>query len=354
MAQIHGQIDSLKQIRNTLDSKGISRFNSINDLNDFLENYRSEEKHILKRFENELAKDIINLKQSINYNNQVLLSVRNKSLEKINRKIISNFNLIVNSKKEYEKSYLEKYFALIIVKLFGIRLKYLQNNYDKIVKSSTIGIENKIDKDHLTLKRFILEKDTEVHIRSEKDIKHLTQIKDVVTNLNPLIAGAIGENLVVKEIKKLSDDYILINDFSLELKEPIFNRKENDRINSIQIDHLLISKAGIFILETKNWSRQSIQSKKLWSPVEQINRTSYALFVLLSRKNIKLKNHFWGENKEIPIRSIIVMINEKPKERFKYVKIKTVNELNGYIEYFKPIFNNQELNKIYREVISLT
>ena len=249
MAQIHGQIDSLKQIRHTLDVKGISRFNSINQLNAFLQNYRSEEKLIQKRFENELAKDIIDLKQSISYNQEVLKIVRNKSLEKLNRKIIANFNLMMSIKKEYDKYFIEKLFASIVVKLLGTRLKYLQNNYNKILQNSSIGVENKIDQDHQTLKRFVLEKDNELLIRSEKDIKHLSQIKDVVTNLNPLIAGAIGENLVVKEIKKLSDEYILINDFSLELEEPIFNRKENDRIYSIQIDHLLISKAGLFILE---------------------------------------------------------------------------------------------------------
>ncbi len=354
MAQIHGQIDSLKQIRNTLDLKGVSRFNSINQLNDFLKNYKSEEKLIQQHFENEIAKDILDLKQRINYNHDVLKRVRNKSLGELNRKIIANFNSMTRLKKEYDKSYLEKFFALIIVKLLDARLNYLQNNYDKILQNSTIRVENKIDQDHQTMKRFVLDKDTEVLTRSEKEIKDLVQIKDVVTKMNPLIAGAIGENLVVKEIKKLSDDYILINDFSLELETPIYYKKDNSRIRSIQIDHLLISKAGIFILETKNWSRESIQSSKLWSPVEQINRTSYALFVLISRENIKLKKHLWGENKQIPIRSVVVMVNEKPRERFKFVKIKTLKELNSYIEYFDPVFNDNELNRIYKGLINLS
>ena len=145
----------------------------------------------------------------------------------------------------------------------------------------------------------------------------------------------------------------MINDFSLKLDTPIRYKKDNSWIQTIQIDHLLISKAGIFILETKNWSKRSIESKKLWSPVEQINRTSHAMFVLMARKNIKLNTHFWGENKQIPIRSIVVMVNEKPKEHFKYVKIKTVKELNGYIQYFDSIFDEREVNKIYKEVISL-
>ena len=39
--------------------------------------------------------------------------------------------------------------------------------------------------------------------------------RDVLENLKNLISGAIGENLVVNEIKKLGDDYALINDFNL-------------------------------------------------------------------------------------------------------------------------------------------
>ena len=83
-------------------------------------------------------------------------------------------------------------------------------------------------------------------------------------------------------MKKLSDDFILINDFSLKFNPPIFNRRENDRIFSIQIDHLLISKAGIFILETKNWSKKSIESLSLRSPIERIQRTSFALYVIIN------------------------------------------------------------------------
>ncbi len=98
MAHIHGQIDSLKQIRSTLDLNGISRFNSINELNDFLKNYKSEEKLIQQRFENEIAEDIIDLKQRIHYNQEVLKSLRNKSLREHNRKIIANFNRKVSIK----------------------------------------------------------------------------------------------------------------------------------------------------------------------------------------------------------------------------------------------------------------
>jgi hypothetical protein len=58
-----------------------------------------------------------------------------------------------------------------------------------------------------------------------------------------------------------------------------------------------------------------------------------------------VKVHHWGK-KEIPIRNVIVMIGHKPRELFQYVTVKTLNELNNYIEHFEPIFDNEEVNNI--------
>ena len=186
--------------------------------------------------------------------------------------------------------------------------------------------------------------------RSLPSHEELAFTKEVVDGLYTLIAGAIGESLVVKELQKLSDKYFLINDLSMEFNPPIFNRKENDRIYSIQIDHLIIANSGVFILETKNWSKQSIKNYDLRSPVKQIMRTNFALFVLLNSESdyndINLDSHHWGK-KQIPIRNIIVMINNKPNEKFKYVKVISLNELNGYITYFDPIFSDAEVKRIF-------
>ena len=354
MAQIHGQIDSLKQIRKNLNLKGIDRFNSINQINNFLENYKSEEMLIHKHFENELEKDIIKLKERIEHNQEALKKIKNESIEKLDAEISLNLNRI--DKYKNNTSFLAKIFNHFTVKLLDKKVKYLQNNYAEIISKSTIEIENNIKTDHGILNEFINNKEAVISARSVKETKQLAYTKEVVSELNPLIAGAIGENLVVKEIKKLSDDYILINDFSLDFRPPLYNKKDNDRIYSIQIDHLLISKSGVFILETKNWSKKSIKSLDLRSPIEQINRTSFALFVLLNsnkkHNEIRLSRHHWGI-KQIPIRSLIVMINQKPKENFKYVKIKTLKELNSYLTYFEPVFSDTEVKSIANYFIDI-
>lgn len=55
---------------------------------------------------------------------------------------------------------------------------------------------------------------------------------------------------------------------------------------------------------------QSIDSLDLRSPVEQIKRASYALFVFLnSDVSLGLKRHHWG-NRKIPLRNVVVMTNK--------------------------------------------
>ena len=137
-------------------------------------------------------------------------------------------------------------------------------------------------------------------------------------------------------LKDLSDEYIIINDFNYTFNTPLKNKYENNVIKTIQIDHLVIAPTGIFIIETKNWSLQSINNKELKSPVTQMKNAKYALSVILKKAtllNWTVNNHHWG-NQKIPIRNILVVLNQKPKEEFDYVKICSLQELKGYIEWF--------------------
>lgn len=289
MTIVVGKIEPLKKIKEILNENGITRFNSIGEINSFVNNYESEKEEIPK-------------------NTKVTLDQELKDLGKT----------IIQAVEKSNKNFVNKIAYYLKIKLLTNKKTKIENNYENIISA-----------------------------RCKESYKNLAFTKEVVDSLYALIAGAFGENLTVRELEKLSNDYYLINDFSAEFDPPIYNRKNDDRIFSIQIDHLLISKSGIFLLETKNWSNKSIENLNLRSPVEQITRTSYALFVLLnSESNINLVRHHWGSAK-IPIRNIIVMTKTKPKEQFKHVKVLTLNELNGFIKYFDEIFNNDEVEHIF-------
>lgn len=289
MTIVVGKIEPLKRLKETLNKNGIYRFNSIGEINTFLKNYESEKKEIPAIVKNSLNEEIKELGEA-----------SKQAIEKSNKNI---FNKII--------------YYLKIKKLTNKKLSIV-NNFENIVSN-----------------------------RCTESYNELEFIKETVEGLYTLISGAIGENSVVNELQKLSDNYYLINDFSLYLNPPIFNKRENDRIFSIQIDHLLICQSGVFVIETKNWSTNSIKSLELRSPVEQILRTSYALFVLLnSDSNLGLARHHWG-NKKIPIRNIIVMTNKAPKEEFNHVKVLPLNGLNKYIKYFDEIFSKSEAENIF-------
>jgi hypothetical protein len=295
MAVVVGKVQNLKKLKTSFDKKGIQRFNSIGDINTFLKNYEHEKRSIPKNEKDKLSKEIQALEESIKL-----------------------------AKEKRSLNVLYKIYYGIKFRLFSYRKASLENNYENILSK-----------------------------RCKKSTQELVFIKETVDDLYTIISGAIGENAVVSELKKLPDSYYVINDFSLEFSQPIYNRKENDKIFSIQIDHILICPSGVFAIETKNWSSQSIQNLDLRSPVEQINRSGYALFVKInSASNLGLVDHHWG-SKKVPVRNIIAMTNNVPSEEFKYVKILPHSSLNGYVEYFDDIFSDSEVDNIFHHLNGL-
>lgn len=182
---------------------------------------------------------------------------------------------------------------------------------------------------------------------AKKDLAEIERKKSIVDQMNTFIYGALGEQKVVTTIEALSDDYFLINDFVVSFSPPVYFRQENEYIKSIQIDHLLIAPSGVFLIETKNWSDHSIENLSLRSPVRQIKRSSFALYKMLNNETLglALDKHHWGD-KKIPIKNLIVLTNSKPKEEFQHVKILSLNDLLGYINYFKPVFSKNETQRI--------
>lgn len=292
MAVITGKIESLKKLKALLNDAGINRFNSVGQINAFLKNFESERKEIPEAARMMLDKELRGIEDLI------LRALERRKISPI-YKLIYYFRLTSLTRKKSK----------------------IEINYEKLLSA-----------------------------KSKELYKTLDFTKEVVDGLYTTIAGAIGEYATIQELKKLPNSYYVINDYSLNLVPPIFNKKEGDKILSIQIDHLLICKAGVFILESKNWSNKSIESLDLRSPIKQISRTSYALFILLNSKSkIKLTKHHWG-SKRIPIRCIIVMTKGKPKLEYKHVKVLTVNELNNYIQYFDEIFEEEDVNKIFNHL----
>ena len=237
------------------------------------------------------------------------------------------------------------------------RLKHLEVNLSYHVENAVSGVVGKnVDKTN-RYNYFTSQFAEAVKESCSVFIREIERKLRIIDDVNNSVYGALGEDKVVKELENLSDENVLINDFNLRFHPALHNRQEKDHIKSIQIEHLLVTSAGVFLIETKkNWSENSVASLDLGSPVQQVKRRNFALFRVLTESisdgRIRLGTHHWGDRK-IPIRNLIVLTNSKPTEEFQYVKILTVRELHGYIKYFKPIFTNEETQAIARYLLRL-
>jgi hypothetical protein len=286
MTIVEGQIESLKKLIESLNRNGITRFNSIGEINRFLRDYESEKKQLPSQIESALEAEIQDMQSTLTSHQQAYDELKTTIRKEIKQKIQK---LEVETNQASDKSnrnIFYKVFYFLKIKSLSHRKADLENNLESILKKKTsiaentvVGQKNKIDYCLENREKIISE-------RCKKSLEDLTHTKEVVDGLYTLVAGAIGESSVVKTLQQLSDDFYLINDFSIEFDPPIPNKKENDKIFSIQIDHLLVYQSGVFLLETKNWSKNSVENLDLRSPVKQILRTSFALFVLLNSDSI--------------------------------------------------------------------
>jgi hypothetical protein len=356
MAQIHGQVESLKRLLSELNSRGINRFNSIQDIQAFVDNFQNERDQIVLYHEQQLEREVEDLEVFIKENKAISDRIKKDAKCDFDHRINNLKLLIAITNNKVNSRFKKNILSRIKLWFLQRKLESLIEDYPKLIQLSADKIDKQIECDSNKLFDFKENPQEVLNERCRPDLNQLNYIKEVLQDFNTLILGAKGEIQVVKEIEKLSDDFVLINDFSVHFNPPLYRRSSNDRIYSIQIDHLLISKVGIFILETKNWSKKSIESLDLRSPVDQIRRSSYALFRLISNAidggEIRLNHHHWGD-KNIQVRNIIVMINEKPKEEFQFVKIKTLSELNSYISFFEDILSEDEVRRLTNYFIAI-
>ena len=347
MAKIFGITESLKSLKSELNGKGINRFSSVKQIKEFLSNYKLEKNTILKyesnKLDEEYSKTSSNLKKLIIKRDKII----NSENDRINNKI-SDLNKKIDIIKSRNVNFIIKLFLKIKLYSLNKQLNKLISTKSSLIDLLVKDVNKNIKSDELFIKTYKKDKQNLIKKGAKSQLDELKYTRDVLENLKNLISGAIGENLVVNEIKKLGDDYALINDFNLSFSDPRYYKKQDDWIYSAQIDHLLISKAGIFLIETKNWSRKSVDTISLRSPIKQIQRSNFALFIYIS-ENISLNEHHWGEQ-TIPIRNLIVMINNKPTGRFKYVAVKLLKELNDYLKYFEPVLTQSQYEKVIRQL----
>lgn len=126
----------------------------------------------------------------------------------------------------------------------------------------------------------------------------------------PSVKGRAGERIVARQAKSLGSEYILLNDVTLP----------NRHGGTAQLDHILLSPYGIFVLETKHY-RGNIygrEDQKQWE--QKFEKSSYKFYNPITQNQTHinvLSNHLLGLADPVQTHSVIIFTGRcKLKNRF--------------------------------------
>jgi bacterioferritin-associated ferredoxin len=168
--------------------------------------------------------------------------------------------------------------------------------------------------------RGLLERDTRDRTLHEQISRELETMKGIIASKE--FAGAVAEAAVIHELRSLPVGCSVFNDVRLEAGRYI--HFGGNPIMSAQIDTLVITPAGVFVVEVKNWSRKFAQSGEGFSPFEQVERASYLVFDQLRSAGF-----------DVRARSIIATNGSLPRKGDHKVIVVPIHRIRQCIEKYQ-------------------
>ncbi len=349
MARIINRVGSLSVLRKEFDKRSITLFHSIKEINEFERTYPEQiEKardEIRRRLQSELEAISAKLQEAI----QTVKYQQSFAEEEVNNRI-AKLDARITSLQSQSKTALLGFIHHRLESLLRRRIRLIENSrsttIERIVSRARMEqshLDDRYNEIHRNFDR-ILERNVDDHVRM------LNYARATIDELRPLILGSIGESMVSSTLSDLPDKYVTINDLHVEPNKPIFYPSENERILSFQIDHVVVGPGGVFAIETKHWSNQSIANYDLFSPVKQVRRSGYALFRLLNDGLVDFGDR-WGD-RAISVHNIIVFTAKQVKEKYKFVRLLDLASLNEYIQGFDEALKVSDIERIVSYLVS--
>ncbi|MFZ9971442.1 MAG: nuclease-related domain-containing protein, partial [Bacteroidia bacterium] len=334
----YNSIGSLTYLKSELRKEGIYEFGSVKEIQEFIANFDARRNQIVEQNEQFVLHERTDLGERVGYKQQELDELREATLLSLQVEI----DLWSQKSKDPESTTWAKFWA-------GVKSWYCRKRFHARLRAVVSAPELELAQMKERLNYLELHLNLAVRERSHSELATLDHTKHVVDSLSSLIAGCIGEQRVVRALEQLGPEYHVINDFTKSFSKALYNKQTGEYIQSIQLDHVVVGPTGVFLIETKHWSAETVKYGRAWSPVKQVQRGGYALFTLLNTdygKGIVGRiQHRWGHVK-IPVRNLLIMTNKMPSQEFQFVKVLSHQNLVSYIEYFKPVLGPEEVVKI--------
>jgi hypothetical protein len=196
-------------------------------------------------------------------------------------------------------------------KIQNLKNKY--GNYPKLVQRKIDQLKDALEK---------TQKNSDIII--EKQCQPIADKVKLLENAlkSPELAGGIAELELIENLKALPDNFFVINDVEIEINRAI--HFDGEWLKSAQIDHVVVTPSGIFVIEVKNWSTKFVQEGDYFDPYQQVKRSSYLCYKII------------GERYNLKTRSIVAYKGSIPKKPSdSYAKVLPISEVKGYISWFK-------------------
>jgi len=151
-----------------------------------------------------------------------------------------------------------------------------------------------------------------------------------------LKAGAKGENQVIECLSALGDDYHVLCGVRIELPYWIsYNGKKN--LRSAQMDFVIVSKKGVFVIEVKNWSDNFAKNHDGFSPHEQTDRAGRVLWFVLK-----------SLIRDIQVTNVLLSIhgNIRYDRNYRMVFVSSLEKINRLLENRQDTLDDNQVEKI--------
>lgn len=169
----------------------------------------------------------------------------------------------------------------------------------------------------------------------------------ILNSVFPQLKGYVGEQRIRKLLDGLGEEYTVFND--------VYVPKKSGELT--QVDHVLLSPYGIFVIETKNYTGWIFgqEQQKNWTQTIYNKKSRFYNPVMQNNTHLKALQHHL--NMDVPMHSIVVFSNAatfKFKEPFRQAHVIQNKQLKRTIQqYNTQQISEEQLNYISQRLQSL-